>query len=72
MTNTHGGARPGSGRKSLDGKRVMVILDADTLDILDTVRAQLGWSRSRAIRELVQQADHNLSRKLKNGGTYHA
>lgn len=55
--NTHGGRRDGSGRKpTINGKKVMVVLDDDTLGILDAWQTALGWNRSEAIRNIVLSA----------------
>lgn len=57
----HPGGRPAIVQ---DGKPIMVWLGAEELAILDTVRAPLGWSRSRAIREAVLRANRNITRYI--------
>ena len=49
--NPHGGRREGSGRKTtIGGKKVMVVLDQQTRDVLDILEQDEGWNHSQAIR----------------------
>lgn len=52
-----GGARPGAGRKPLEGGRVHLSFDVPALlkDRLDAAASAVGMSRAQFLRHLVEQ-----------------